>query len=122
MKVHGIGRFVKNPEIRKVADKVFCNFTLAYDNIFGDNKTTSFIPFVAVGKSAENISKFFKKGDLIEIKNGNLRQRTWKDKNNKTHSSIEVLVLEWGFCGRRNNNNNYQNNNFEEDLSDELPF
>lgn len=104
MKTHGIGRFVRDPELRySPSGTAFCNFVLAYDTGFGEYKETSFIGHVASGKNAENIKKFFSKGDQIEIKVGELRQRTYEAKDGQKRSVVEVFVEQWGFCGSNKN-------------------
>ena len=127
MKVHGIGRLVADPEMRSNPEgTVFANFKLAWDRGIGDNKKTSFVPFVAAGKNAENIGKFFTKGKLIEIKVGELQQRSWDDQDGKKHYITEVFVEQWGFCGDGNKtkdpNDNLDAPPSDQINEDDLPF
>lgn len=66
-----VGRLTSNPEIKELenGNKV-CNVTLAVDRPYKDkegNKITDFLPYALWNKSAENICKFSKKGDLISL-------------------------------------------------------
>lgn len=125
MKVHGIGRFVADPELRYApSGTAFCNFDLAWDTGFGDNKETTFVRFVAAAKSAENIAKFFTKGRLIEIKVGELQQKKWTNQEGEKKYRIEVFVEQWGFCGDGNKNEKVSNDNLDVPPMDdsELPF
>jgi len=125
MKVHGIGRLVADPEIKySPSGTAFCNFKLAWDTGSGENKKASFVPFVAAGKNAENIAKFFTKGKLMEIKVGELQQRSWENQEGKKQYITEVFVEQWGFCGDgksepKPNNDTVDNSGITED---ELPF
>jgi single-strand DNA-binding protein len=128
MKVHDVVRLTKDPEIRyNPAGTAFVNFDVAWSTGSGDNKKSHFIRCIAAGKSAENIAKFFVKGQEINIKCGELQQNNWETQDGQKRSRHEIFIEQWGFCGN-NNNNKDKNDNLDKppaddaiDLSD-LPF
>lgn len=99
-----IGRMVADPETRTTpAGKLVCNFTIAVDDMPDEqgNRRCNFIDCVAWGKRAEAIAKFFTKGARIYV-GGDLKTRTYTDKNNTKHKVTEVLVTEFKFCEGKN--------------------
>ncbi|WP_425378031.1 single-stranded DNA-binding protein [Spiroplasma endosymbiont of Polydrusus pterygomalis] len=69
-----VGRLTRDLELKNsVNNKPFVAFTLAVNNNF--NNQTSFIPCFAWNKTAENMSRYLKKGSLIAL-DGRLQTRT----------------------------------------------
>lgn len=93
-----IGRLTRVPDLRQT-DKgtPVCNFSVAVDNGYGENKKTDFINCVAWKGTAEFISKYFAKGQMIAL-TGRISTRTWED-NGATRYATEVYVREVDFCG-----------------------
>lgn len=61
-----LGTISRDVELRTSAKGMsVLSFSIANKEGFGDNERTDFIPCVAFGKTAELISKYFKKGDPI---------------------------------------------------------
>lgn len=83
------GRFGKDPECRKVTSSTgeFSSFMGSIAVEAETKKETYWIDIHAVGKTAENICKYFKKGDRIVI-DGELTQ--YKDKEGKSRLSVRV--------------------------------
>jgi single-strand DNA-binding protein len=100
--VNMIGRLSKNPEVRYISNdnKPVCSFSIALDDGFGNSKKTYFFNCTAWNKTAENVAKYFKKGDLIGI-TGKLTQRSW-EKDGKKNTVVEILVEGFSFWGTRN--------------------
>lgn len=127
MQAHGTARLTKEPELIHTPNGIaILNFDVAWNTRFGDQQKSHFVRCVAAGKSAENIAKFFKKGDLIEIKSGELQQKSWETQDGQKRSRLEIFVEKWGFCGG-NNNNKDKNDNMDippsDSISDDdLPF
>lgn len=93
--VNLIGRLTADVEVRKTnTDKSVCSFRLAVDA--GKDKEAYFIPCTAWNKTAENIGKYFGKGDRIGIQ-GILTSRSY-EKDGKNNTVIEVLVNSFDFC------------------------
>ena len=85
------GRFVRDPELRQTkSDKAVATFTLAVDHGYGEKKQTAFVSCVAWEKTAEYISKYYLKGDPIELA-GKITTRTW-EKDGKTQYATEIVV------------------------------
>lgn len=89
-----VGRLVRDPELRKVTSgNSVSSFTIAIDNWTKDangNKTTSFIPCVVWGLSADNVSKYARKGMLVGV-DGRLSQRKYDRKDGTKASVIEII-------------------------------
>lgn len=111
-----------------------CSFTVAVDRPAVKDKT-DFIDCVAWRQKAEFLSKYFAKGDGIEI-TGVLTTRNYEDKNGNKRKAVEVVCDQVSFPkGKRKSDgdNSQQDNapaysgyaeypNFEEVLDDDLPF
>ena len=90
-----IGRFTRDPELRTTQSGVStCSFTIAVDRNFvrqGEERKADFINCVAWRQTAEFISRYFKKGNLIALE-GSIQTRTWDDTEGKRHYVTEVIV------------------------------
>jgi single-strand DNA-binding protein len=75
------------------------NFSVAVDQGFGDQKTTSWVRCVAWQKTAEFVTKFFQKGDMI-ILSGRLQGRTWEQDGVK-REVLEVVAEKIDFAGEK---------------------
>lgn len=126
-----MGRFVKDPELRRTTNgKAVCSFTLAVDNP-GKDSGASFIPFVAWEKTGEFIDQYFTKGSPIVVE-GRLQSRQYETKDGKKQTVVEVVVTQAHFCGKKEEKSDgfaagepeYKQSNFDV-LSDDdgsLPF
>ena len=93
-----IGRMTKDPELRysQAAEPIaICRFNLAVDRR-GKDKGADFPSCIAFGKNAENINKFFKKGNKIAIE-GRLQTGNYTDKNGNKVYTTDVIVEGWEF-------------------------
>ncbi|OQB14998.1 MAG: Single-stranded DNA-binding protein SsbB [Firmicutes bacterium ADurb.Bin193] len=103
-KVILMGRLTKSPDLKYTTSNVpVCSFSLAVDRRFKNaegEKQTDFINVVAWRQSAEFISKYFVKGQMMNVV-GSLQTRTWDDNNGVKHYATEVVVDEVNFCGDR---------------------
>jgi single-strand DNA-binding protein len=89
-------------------------FNVAVERSFvkqGEDRQTDFITCVAWRQQAEFISKYFGKGRMIAIE-GNLRTRTYEDKNGSKHYVTEVYVDSVSFTGEPKQDGNSQNNTY----------
>lgn len=97
-KVILVGRLSKDPELRHTNNSTpVCNFSIAVDNGYGENKTTDFINCVAWNKTAEIVEKYFTKGRMIALV-GRISTRTWEGTDGKKNYVTEVTVSEVSFC------------------------
>jgi single-strand DNA-binding protein len=126
-----IGRLTADPELRTTNNGVsVTSFSVAVDRAYTKEKQTDFINCVAWRNSAEFISKYFSKGQMIALR-GSLQQNNYTDKDGNKRTSYNVVVDSANFCGGKETqsepNVNYSNvdtSDFEEiSVSDEdLPF
>lgn len=95
-----VGRLTKDPELRSTASGVsVASFTVAVTRSYarqGEERQTDFINCVAFRNTADFISRFFAKGNLIAV-DGMIQTRTWDDQEGKRHWVTEVIVNEAHF-------------------------
>ena len=111
--VNLMGRLCGEIELKRTHNGNVCtNFSLAVDRYANGNKTTDFIRCVAWGKTAENIGKFFHKGDVLAI-HGSIKTGNFTDRNGNKHYTTDVYVTNFYFTGSKTNpqKSNYQNGN-----------
>lgn len=116
-KVILMGRITQDLEVRQTSSGVsVLSFTVAVQRSYarqGEERQTDFINCVAWRQQAEFIGRYFRKGRMIALE-GNLRTRTYDDKNGTKHYVTEVFVDNVSFTGEKSDNNNgnaygYQN-------------
>lgn len=99
MKVYGIGRLVRDTEERATTSGLtVANFTIAWDGI---KNTSHFIRCVALGKTAEAIIKYFKKGDRIFISNGELTTNEYVNHAGDKVKFVDILVNAFEFVEKK---------------------
>jgi single-strand DNA-binding protein len=99
------GRLTSDPELKTTANNVaVTSFNIAVDRGYGDNKQTDFITLVAWRKTAELITKHFRKGSLIGIE-GSIQTRNYEDKNGNKRTAFEVVVDNVQFLESKKNKN-----------------
>lgn len=117
-----MGRITQELELKQTPNGTsVLSFSVAVDRNYakqGEERQTDFINCVAWRQQAEFINRYFGKGRMIAIE-GNLRTRTYDDKNGVKHYVTEVYVDSVSFTGEpkqggsgSNYQNNYQNNNY----------
>jgi single-strand DNA-binding protein len=105
-KVLLLGRLGKDPEIRYTNQQnPIGNFSLATSERRKDasgnwNEVTEWHNIVVFGKTAENCSKFLKKGREAFIE-GRIQTRKWQDKEGKDRYTTEVIANTVQFVGGR---------------------
>lgn len=113
-----MGRITQELELKQTPSGVsVLTFSIAVDRGFvkqGEERQADFITCVAWRQQADFISKYFAKGRMIAIE-GNLRTRTYDDKNGVKHYVTEVYVDGASFTGEPkqggNSNTNYSSSN-----------
>ena len=89
------GRITKDPEVRYMQDgTATVSFNMAVDRGYKDrqgNRVTDFIPCVAWNQPADFISKFVKKGNLLEIQ-GQIQVRNYQTQSGENRVMVEVYV------------------------------
>ena len=99
-----LGRITHDLEIRQTTSGTAClTFTVAVDRNFKNQNgehDTDFITCVAWKEKAELIGKYFGRGRMIALE-GNLRTRTYEDKNGSKHYVTEAFVDSASFTGEK---------------------
>ena len=94
-KVILIGRFTRDPELRATPQGTStCSFSLAVDRNYqsaGGERQADFINCVAWRQTAEFISKYFQKGNMVCVE-GSIQTRSWKDNEGNNRYATEVVV------------------------------
>ncbi len=89
-----IGRLTADPELRHTPNDIpVTTFCLAIDRPYksGEEKQTDFINVTAWRKTAEFVTKYFKKGQRAEVV-GSIQTRKYTDKDGKPRTAFEVVA------------------------------
>ena len=130
-KVILMGRLTKDPEKRftQTNNKQVSNFTLAVNRRFTEG--TDFLNIVAWNKTAEFVSKYFKKGQQVAVI-GNIQTRNYEKEDGTKVYITEVVAEEVYFADSKREETNQEENHVPNDEEimkpsqfnddDELPF
>ena len=124
-KVQLIGRTTKDIECRYTSktQKAVANFTLAVNRMRKDDGA-DFISCIAWGKTAENMEKYVKKGNLVGI-SGRIQTGSYDKDGHKIYTT-DVVVEEMEFLEKKQDKpQTPQDEEVPEGfayLDDELPF
>lgn len=104
-----LGRITNDLEIKQTQSGTAClTFTVAVDRSFKNANgeyDTDFITCVAWKERAEFIGRYFGKGKMIAVE-GQLRSRTYEDKNGTKHYVTELYVDNASFTGEKSQEQN----------------
>lgn len=122
-----LGRLTKDPEVRYTANtnSQVTSFSLAVNRRYlsqNGERETDFFNLTSFGKTAEFISKYYKKGQQVLVE-GRIQNRTWEDQNGQKRYATDFIVDQAYFADSNKNTNEAQANDFvtvEQD--EELPF
>lgn len=99
-----MGRLTREPELRRTGNGIAAvSFTLAVDRDFkgqDGERQTDFIDCVAWRSTAEFVDKYFGRGQMAVV-SGQLRIRSWTDKDGNKRRSAEVVADNVYFCGSK---------------------
>lgn len=99
-----MGRLVATPELRNTpTGYAVTSFSVAVERSFarqGEQRQTDFINCVAWRNTAEFITRYFQKGQMIAL-TGSIQTRNYEDKNGNKRTAVEVLVDQASFCGSK---------------------
>ena len=110
-----MGRLTAAPELKQTPNGVnVTTFCIAVDRRFQKDgeKQADFINCVAWRNTAEFISKYFGKGDMIAV-TGEIQTRKYQDKSGNNRIAVEVVIDNASFCGGKNSGGNADNGNTE---------
>ncbi len=126
-KVILLGRLTKDPETRytQSTNTQVTSFTLAVNRRFvkqGEERQADFINCVAWNKTAEFVSKYFRKGQQVGVI-GRIQTRNYDDDKGIKHYVTEVIAEETYFAGdKKEETQSNTANDFEITDSSDLPF
>lgn len=118
------GRLTDDPELKSTNSGLsVCNFTVANDVGYGDNKKTNFVNVTCWRGKAEFVCKHFKKGNMIGIE-GQLQVRKYQDNDGKDRYSTEVVANNIQFMEKKQEQNQPSDafNNFVDQNKDIANF
>lgn len=98
-----MGRLTRTPELRHTSNgTAVSSFSLAIERDYKDSESgeriTDFFDVVAWRQTAEFVSKYFSKGQMMAV-DGRLQTRTWLDNEGGTRRAIEVVSDNIYFAG-----------------------
>ena len=97
-----LGRLVADTELKSTGTGILVtSFTVAVDRGYvkqGEERQADFIDIVAWRQTAEFVTKYFHKGDMIGIQ-GAIQTRSYEDKNGNKRKAVEVVAEKVSFCG-----------------------
>ena len=90
-----MGRLTADPELRQTPNNIsVVTFTLAVERTYQadrNNRQADFINIVAWRSTAEFVSKYFVKGQLVAVE-GSIQTRNYEDKNGNKRTAFEVVA------------------------------
>jgi single-strand DNA-binding protein len=78
--------------------KSVCNFNIAVNHKTNGNEETSWFRVVAFDKLAETCGRYLKKGQQVLV-DGNIKIRSYQDKNGVKKDSVEITASSIQFLG-----------------------
>lgn len=121
------GRVTQNPELKKTQSGVsVMSLSLAVDRDYKVNneKVTDFIPVILWRKTAEVVSQYTAKGDLLSVV-GSLESRKYTDSDGNNRTVWEVNADKVGFLSKKKQTEQTkqaQENYTELPTEEDLPF
>lgn len=103
-----LGNLGRNPESRVNAEGTFItNFSIASNSVRntpnGTMKKTDWFRVTAVGKQAEVLAEYAKKGNRLLVQ-GKLTFNPWLDRQGSPQVSADLLLQDFQFAGSSNDN------------------
>lgn len=105
-KVIIMGRLTRDPDFKQTQSGIaMCKFSVAVERQFKDKVTgerqTDFLDCTAFRGTAEFISRYFSKGNMILVE-GNIQNNNYTDNSGVKHYSNNIMVENVSFCGGKN--------------------
>ena len=99
-----MGRLTADPELRTTGNGIgVCGFTVAVDRNYrpeGEERQTDFINVVAWRKTADFVSRYFRKGQMIAVQ-GSIQTRNYEDRKGNKRTAVEIVADNISFCGSK---------------------
>lgn len=119
-----MGRLTHDPELKFTPNGTeYLRFQIAHNERKGEKQQTSFFRCTAWKNTAEFISKYFEKGNLIGIE-GSLKENKFTDNGGNERSQTEITVFKAHFCESKKNKQESFKSQGQADFTDDtdLPF
>ncbi len=104
-----MGRLTATPELRTTGTgNSVTSFTVAVDRNYakpGEERQTDFINVVAWRGTADFVTRFFQKGQMIAVQ-GSIQTRNYEDKNGNKRTAVEIVADNVSFCGSKSESGN----------------
>ena len=114
-----VGRLTRDPELKRAnSGTSICSFTVAVDNRMRNpdgSRSASFIPCTVFQTTADNMTKFLRKGSLVGIE-GRLSQRSFTRQDGTKGSAIEVICDSVQFLEPKSQSANDEPTGFVSDI------
>lgn len=112
-----MGRLTADPELKQTPNGVsVTTFSLAINRTY-NREITDFVNIVAWRQTAEFVSKYFAKGQLVAVE-GTIQTRRYEDQQGNKRTAFEVLAEQVHFAESKaqtsQNANNFQAPSFDE--------
>lgn len=104
--VHLLGRFTRENDFKEVGETNIFRNNIAVPRNFKNKdgeRESDFINVVAFGRNAENLNKFFGKGQQILIA-GNFRTGSYDKEDGTRVYTTDVVIDQFDFVGSKNDN------------------
>ena len=90
-----MGRLVVDPELKSTQSGVsVCNFRIAVDRTYtpkGQEKQTDFINIITWRSTAEFVSRYFRKGQLVAVQ-GSIQTGQYTDRDGNKRTTFDVVA------------------------------
>lgn len=100
-----MGRLTADPELRTTNNGIsVCSFSVAVDRSYAranGERQTDFINVVAWRQTAEFVSRYFRKGQMIAVQ-GSIQTRRYQDRQGNNRTAFEIVADNVSFCGSKN--------------------
>lgn len=126
-----MGRLTAEPELKHTQSGVaVVRFTLAVDRSYakqGEERQTDFINITAWRQTAEFVSRYFRKGQLVAVQ-GTIQTGSYTDRDGNRRNTFDVVADQVHFAERKKDGGNQGGSNpatvddFEELDDRDLPF
>lgn len=97
-----MGRLTAEPELRSTTSGIsITRFTIAVNRYSKDGEDKAdFINITAWRKTAEIVSKYFRKGSMIAVQ-GSIQTDNYTDRDGNKRKSFQVVANNVSFCGSK---------------------
>lgn len=99
-----MGRLTADPELRTTGNGTsVTSFSVAVDRNYqrqGQERQTDFINVVAWRQTAEFVTRYFRKGQMIAVQ-GSIQTRNYEDRNGNKRTAVEIVADNVSFCGSK---------------------